>query len=263
MSAQRWTALFLLSLGYCLALLYGQLSVPVVVTFGLLIMAAICVSHFQHRAVRLFGHALFIAIAAGLASHWWPGFLSARAIAGVRLSPEAAPYSMYLNLDKPLIGYWIAIACPWVFIALSPRRWLGVTSIALPFTAAACLSTALLLGLVGWSPKWPEQTGIWALNNLLLVALTEELLFRGYLQGSLKRWLQHLPCHDALAIGTASLLFGLAHIGAGWEWALLAGIAGVGYGIAYRLGGLPAAVLTHFGLNLLHFSLFTYPMFDR
>ena len=263
MSAQRWASLLLLSLGYCLALLYGQLSIPVVVTLGLLIMAGICARHFQHRVVRLFGHALFIALAAGLASHWLPGFLSARAIAGVRLSPEAAPYSMYLNLDKPLIGFWIAFACPWVFIAFSLRRCLGVTSIALPVTAAACLSTALLLGLIGWSPKWPAQTGIWALNNLLLVALTEELLFRGYLQGSLKRWLAALPCHDALAIVVASLLFGLSHLGAGWTWALLAGIAGVGYGAAYRLGGLPAAVLTHFGLNLLHFSLFTYPMFDR
>jgi membrane protease YdiL (CAAX protease family) len=263
MSVQRWTSLFLLSLGYCLALLYGQLSVPVVITFGLLIMAAICVSHFQHRAVHLVGHALFIALAAGLASHWLPGFLSARAIAGVRLSPEAAPLSMYLHLDKPLIGFWIVLACPWVFIAFNPGRWLIATGIALPVTAALCLFAALWLGLVGWAPKWPEQTGIWALNNLLLVTLTEELLFRGYIQGSLQRWLRHLPYHDALAIVLASLLFGVAHIGAGREWAILAGIAGVGYGVAYRLGGLPGAVLTHFGLNLLHFSLFTYPMFNR
>ena len=47
------------------------------------------------------------------------------------------------------------------------------------------------------------------------------------------------------------------------QGSLLAGIAGVGYGLAYRYGGLQAAVVTHFGLNLLHFGLFTYPMFDR
>jgi membrane protease YdiL (CAAX protease family) len=41
---------------------------------------------------------------------------------------------------------------------------------------------------------------------------------------------------------------------------LLAGLAGVGYGLAYRFGGLGAAIATHFGLNLLHFGLFTYPM---
>jgi membrane protease YdiL (CAAX protease family) len=119
------------------------------------------------------------------------------------------------------------------------------------------------MGIVGWSPKWPEQAGIWAVNNLLLVSLTEELLFRGYIQGGLQRCFRRLPYHDAVAILLASALFGMAHVGAGWEWALLAGMAGLGYGLAYRLGGLPAAVLTHFGLNLLHFSLLTYPTFDR
>ncbi len=41
---------------------------------------------------------------------------------------------------------------------------------------------------------------------------------------------------------------------------LLAGIAGVGYGMAYRHGGLAAAVLAHLGLNAAHYGLFTYPM---
>ena len=50
------------------------------------------------------------------------------------------------------------------------------------------------------------------------------------------------------------------HFGAGWQWVTLASIAGVGYGLAYRFGGLGAAIATHFGLNLLHFGLFTYPM---
>ncbi|MGB9092022.1 MAG: CPBP family glutamic-type intramembrane protease, partial [Pseudomonas farsensis] len=56
---------------------------------------------------------------------------------------------------------------------------------------------------------------------------------------------------------------GLAHAGAGWQWVLLATLAGVGYGLAYRFGGLAAAIATHFGLNLLHFGLFTYPMLAR
>jgi membrane protease YdiL (CAAX protease family) len=37
----------------------------------------------------------------------------------------------------------------------------------------------------------------------------------------------------------------------------------IGYGIAFLYGGLPASVLTHFGLNFLHFVLFTYPMLAR
>lgn len=263
MSALRWGTLTLLALGYCIALIYGQLSLPVIITFGLLIMAGICVRHFRHIAVRAFGHGLFIALAVGLAVHWLPGFFSARVITGVRLTPEAAPYSMYLHLDKPLIGVWVVLACPWAFTALTWRRGLGVGMAILPLIAATCLTTAISMGLVSWAPKWPEQSALWILNNLLLVTLTEELLFRGYIQGGLSRLLHRVPGHQTLALLVASALFGCAHLGAGWQWTILAGMAGVGYGLAWRYGGLPAAVITHFGLNLAHFSLFTYPLFDH
>jgi membrane protease YdiL (CAAX protease family) len=65
---------------------------------------------------------------------------------------------------------------------------------------------------------------------------------------------------EAIAIGVAAALFGLAHFAGGWGYVLG---GGVGYGVAYRQGGLQASVLAHFGLNLLHFSLFTYPMLSR
>lgn len=39
----------------------------------------------------------------------------------------------------------------------------------------------------------------------------------------------------------------------------LSTLAGAGYGLAYRVGGLQAAVLAHFGL-LAHFTLSTYSM---
>jgi membrane protease YdiL (CAAX protease family) len=40
-------------------------------------------------------------------------------------------------------------------------------------------------------------------------------------------------------------------------WKLLALLS---LGLAYRFGGLAAAIATHFALNVLHFGLFTYPM---
>jgi uncharacterized protein len=43
----------------------------------------------------------------------------------------------------------------------------------------------------------------------------------------------------------------------------LASLAGIGYGVAYRYGGLLAAVAAHFGLNLVHLGRFTYPMLPR
>lgn len=263
MPAIRWTSLTLLTLGYCIALSFGYLSLPAAVTFGLLVMAGICVTQFSQRVVICFGHGLFIILALALAIHWLPGFFSERVIAAQRFSPEAAPFSMYFNLDKPLTGFWVLLVCPWLLPAIPARQALKTAVLTLPGTSAVCMTLAVLLGVTGWSPKWPAQSTLWLLNNLLLVTLTEELFFRVYLQGGLQRLLQRLPYASALALCIASLLFGLAHLGGGWQWALLAGIAGIGYGLAYRFGGLQAAVATHFGLNLVHFSLFAYPMFDR
>jgi hypothetical protein len=60
----------------------------------------------------------------------------------------------------------------------------------------------------------------------------------------------------AAAAVIAAALFGLAHVPGGRELVLLSGVAAIGYGVAYRYGGMLAAVGAHFGL-------FTYPMLAR
>ncbi|WP_310694983.1 CPBP family glutamic-type intramembrane protease, partial [Burkholderia multivorans] len=62
------------------------------------------------------------------------------------------------------------------------------------------------------------------------------------------------------ALAIAALAFGAAHAAGGWPWIVLGTVAGIGYGIAWRRGGLFAAALAHVGLNVVHFALFTYPM---
>lgn len=56
------------------------------------------------------------------------------------------------------------------------------TALALTVTAIAALGGAVLLGIISWAPKWPEQAWLWVLNNLLLGTLLEEALFRGYIR---------------------------------------------------------------------------------
>ena len=156
---------------------------------------------------------------------------------------------------------------------VAPQLWLARMPISvLGFRMSACMTVVQLPdgGLWLHSPIALSTALAYILyfrilqaagaTNLLLVTLVEEALFRGYLQGGLSRWFKQLPYGQTLALVIASLLFGLAHIGAGWQWVVLAGIAGLCYGLAYRFGGLSAAIATHFGLNLLHFGLFTYPM---
>ncbi|MFD2644923.1 CPBP family intramembrane glutamic endopeptidase [Pseudomonas japonica] len=258
MRASRWTLLALLGAGYALALTHGQLGLPTLPVFALLLFSGWLVQPVRARHWRVLGHSLFVLTAVALALHGLPGFDNARVIDQVRFSADAVPFSMHLNLDKPLIGLWLLLACPWIVMARRPRP--GLAALAVVLTSLVCLGVAWLLGVVAWSVKWPAQAWLWLANNLLLVSLVEEALFRGYLQGSLQRWLTPLRQGDNLALGLSALLFGLAHVGGGWPWVALATLAGAGYGLAWRHGGLPAALLAHFGLNLVHFALFTYPL---
>ena len=81
---------------------------------------------------------------------------------------------------------------------------------------------------------------------LWVVALSEEFFFRGLLQCWFEKW----SGRPALAIGLASILFGLAHLGYGrfpnWNMVLVAAVMGVFYGLAYRQGGgVRAAMVAH------------------
>ncbi|GFM83725.1 CAAX amino protease [Pseudomonas cichorii] len=263
MAPRLWVFFGLLGLGYSIALSYGQLEWPAALAVGVLLIAGLCVRQSGNRIVRGLGHAAFIVTGIALASHLLPGFNNAKVFDEVRFSPEAAPFSMSLNLDKPLIGFWILLFCPWILASTGIARSLKVAAGTLIATTVLCMTTAIALGVTGWSAKWPEHGTLWLLNNLLLVTLTEELFFRAYLQGALQQFFNKLWFGSTLAISIAAILFGLAHAGSGWQWILLASLAGAGYGIAYRFGGLLASVITHLGLNLVHFGLFTYPMLNR
>lgn len=259
----RWIGLGLLIVGYGVALMDGHLRPWAVISVSLLFLAAYAVSPGRNQYVRYAGHALFVALAIALSMHWLPGFHNLRVIGPVRFTPDAVPFTMYLNLDKPLIGFWLLLVMPWVRSSQGLRASLLYGAIGSMVTAAVCLAVALALGLVAWAPKWPADGWLWVLNNLLLVTLTEEALFRGYIQGGLTRIFRAWRWGSALALCVAAGSFGMAHIAGGWQWIVLGSVAGIGYGLAYRFGGLSAAIMAHFGLNVMHFALFAYPMLQR
>lgn len=259
----RTASLALLALALAAAFARGLLAPPALAALALLGLAAWLVRPARPRAARIAGHVLFVPTAFALGLHLLPGFANPQLVAGVELSADSAPMSLYFNFDKPLAGFWLLLCWPLLRLYGPGERPLaGSLAAGLAGAAAAaalCLGLGLALGLVAWAPKWPGFGPLWALNNLLLVALTEEAMFRGYLQESLqRRW--HGKRHGAhAAVALSALAFGLVHAGGGWRFALAATLAGLAYGWAYRKGGLAAAVLAHFGLNLLHFTLFTYP----
>lgn len=258
--ATRAWALAPLAIAWAWAWTDGLIDPVALAAPALLLLAAAGVRPTSRAAARAAGHALFLVLAAALFLHLLPGFHNPQVIAPVPLSPDAVPFGMYLNLDKPLVAFWVVLVLAPPMASASALNTLAAAVLALAAAIVACLGAALALGVVGWAPKWPDTGWIWLVNNALLVTLAEEALFRGYVQQQLATcWRRHAWGGRA-AVAVAAVLFGLAHYAGGWQWILLAGLAGAAYGTAYRYGGLAAAVLTHLGLNAAHFGLFTYPM---
>ncbi|CAB3707839.1 CPBP family intramembrane glutamic endopeptidase [Achromobacter dolens] len=258
-ATRRW-ALLPLALAYAWAWTQGGIEPVALAWPALLALAAVLARPTMAAPARATGHALFLILAVLLFLHWLPGYHNPLVIPRAALTPDAVPFAMYLNLDKPLVAFWVVLVAAPAMAGANARATLTAALAACAGAIAACLGLALALGVVGWAPKWPDSGWLWLINNALLVTLAEEALFRGYVQERLTRAWRGRPWGATAALLVAALLFGLAHYAGGWQWMLLAGLAGVGYGMAYRHGGLAAAVLAHLGLNAAHYGLFTYPM---
>lgn len=261
MNRPAWHLLLTMGIaGYGLALAHGHPDMHALPWLGLLLIAALAVRQDHRPGLQITGHLLFIAVAIGLALHMLPGFGNAAILQQVRNTPDTAPYSLYLNLDKPLIGLWLLLVLPWVVGPHTLRQAAASIPASTLVTLAMCLGLAWGTDWIEWAPGGGPAAALWIASNLLLTCITEEALFRGYIQGGLV----HLGGTAArCALPLSALLFGLAHAAGGWPWVLLASMAGLGYGIAYRRGGLAASVAVHFIVNLAHYGLFSYPMLAR
>ncbi|MGE8656502.1 MAG: lysostaphin resistance A-like protein [Achromobacter sp.] len=258
-ATRRW-ALLPLAMAYGWAWTQGGIEPAALAWPALLVLAAVLARPALAPAARGAGHTLFLILAVLLFLHWLPGFHNTLVIPRAALTPDAVPFAMYLNLDKPLVAFWVVLMAAPAMAGASARATLMAALAACAGAIVVCLGGGLALGVVGWAPKWPDSGWLWLLNNALLVTLAEEALFRGYVQERLARCWRDRAWGATAALLIAAVLFGLAHYAGGWQWMLLAGVAGVAYGLAYRHGGLAAAVLAHLGLNAAHYALFTYPM---
>ncbi|MGE6261878.1 CPBP family intramembrane glutamic endopeptidase [Aeromonas media] len=195
--------------------------------------------------------------ALALTLHLVPGFDNLKVLDRVQASPASVPFTLYLNLDKPLIFFGLLLAWPALLGPDGAIRWRPLALLILPL--AALLITAWHLGALKPEVGLPHWWWLFALNNLLFTCVAEEALFRGLIQQGVasrsKPWLGLL---------VASLLFGAAHLAGGPLLMLFAALAGACYGLAFLLSGrLSVAIAIHFLFNFAHLALFTYPLASR
>ncbi|MNZ32616.1 CAAX amino terminal protease self- immunity [compost metagenome] len=195
--------------------------------------------------------------AMALTLHLVPGFDNLKVLDRVQAGPASVPFTLYLNLDKPLIFFGLLLAWPALLGPGGTMRWRPLALLILPL--AALLITAWQLGALKPEVGLPHWWWLFAFNNLVFTCVAEEALFRGFIQQGVasrsKPWLGLL---------VASLLFGAAHLAGGPLLVLFAALAGACYGLAFLLSGrLSVAIAIHFLFNFAHLALFTYPLASR
>jgi uncharacterized protein len=116
------------------------------------------------------------------------------------------------------------------------------------YYAPIAIAIGLKIAFLHLHPAWPplpRLAAAWPLT-FLFIAVPEELFFRGWLQNLLERRLGPLP-----ALLLTSALFGLAHFNKrsahfNWRYVLLAALAGIFYGRAWRAQHrVAASAVTH------------------
>lgn len=130
-------------------------------------------------------------------------------------------------------------------VLMGLREWLFF----LPFGIG--LGTALSFTHFHARVPTAMAVGAGVLVTFLLVAIPEEMFFRGVLQNLLET-----RCKPWIAIGVTSVLFGLSHFNKGavfnWRYVLLASIAGIFYGRAWSARHrVLASVITHTAVDVV------------
>ncbi len=251
----RYLWLVLLGLAAGAGLAAGVLRPVAGASIAALLAFAWLAARHDKAVVRALFTLLTLLLAFALAVHAVPGYDNPLLLKDVLLSAGSAPFTMYANFDKGMVGLALL-----AFLCNRANSWRAFTA---AWKSQAFVVAALLCGVLGlgWAMgfvhpdfKLSPFLPLFAIVNLLFVCVAEEAFFRGVIQGQIARY------SETLAVTVSGLLFGAAHLGGGWQFAALASLAGLGYALLYsRTKLIEIPIAAHFLLNLAHFVAFTYP----
>src|SRR5262245_33353891 len=168
-----------------------------------------------------------------------------------------------LGFDLGLLLFVAVAALPNLGYGLRFRRTdLALAAVALAGFASVAIPLGLSIGFIHWAPTpfSPLVSLVRAFGIYFLIAVPEELLFRGVVQNALERhWTAGGARRWSLAI--AAVIFGLTHLNNGHapniRYAILATLAGVAYGWVWqRSRRITASALTHASVDWIWITLF-------
>jgi len=182
--------------------------------------------------------------------------------------PNLAVFNKMLLLDTGIYGFLCIRRLEGVGFDLRLRlrdAAIGLREFAL--YAPIAIALGLALGFLHFHPTWPRPTQLAEayLYTFLFIAIPEELFFRGWLQNLLQRRFARASAHRFArfnagrtpALILTAILFGLSHFNKraayfNWRYVLLAAIAGIFYGRAWRANHrIAASAITHATVDTL------------
>ena len=262
-----WAVIYAVAIAAAFA--QGFLEVSALVALIVLVALALCVTRATGKAMYWLAFALLLLLCLALALHKVPGFNNPIVIDGVQFSPDAKPFTQYLNFDKGSVGLvLLAVLSPRLRRGDRAGRLAVETAAGYALTTIVVLGVALASGLVRFEPKLPAQALLFLATNLFFTCVAEEAFFRALIQDPLRgmRAGQAEPggtswrARAIVAIVVSGLLFGIAHAAGGTSMVVMAALAGIGYAAVYAgTNRIEAPILVHFGVNATHFLVFTYP----
>jgi len=199
-----------------------------------------------------------------IAALWLPvevGLLHGPSLpAGAHGALNATPL---VALDLGLLLFVVAAPVPGLgFTFAFDRRDLGSAAAALLLFAAVAIPLGFAIGFIHFHPR-PFQLLSWlvrAITVYFLIAIPEELLFRGLIQNLLeKRWPGGGRRLASLVV--AAGVFGAAHLDnppiPNVRYAVLATLAGLAYGWCWqRTRKVTASALTHGAVDVIWHLIF-------
>lgn len=198
----------------------------------------------------------FVILCLTLFFHLVPGFYNVLVLDKVKAGPESSMFTMYINFDKPLVYFAIALACQKLFGSFELLKFnRTLTFIVLLFSF---LPIASFLGYIKPEFHLPSWLLLFVINNLLVTCVVEESFFRGFIQQTLTNKLNW-----KVGLLVSSIAFSLVHLYGGAIFIIFAFFAGLCYGFIFKYTNrLWCAIMVHFLFNLTHLIFFTYPTRD-
>jgi membrane protease YdiL (CAAX protease family) len=201
-----------------------------------------------------------------LATYKPEGFTYPLIFAVNSLHENGLPYAHYINIGKLIAGIVVA-AFLWTDIRDDFRYFLSIRSwMIIVISVLVVLFLSVIVLKLGFYPKFTEYTLLFLLFNLVFTCFSEEAFYRLFVQSSVEKLSvtvlsSNILLSRFLGVSCATVVFVITHLPSTVDTLIVIFTAGAIYALIYAFTrSLFAAILTHFMVNALHFSLFEYPI---